>query len=182
VEVSIVDGKAAFNDISFTINPAIASLMAARICPEAPARVEDPGFGGAHPPYTSFFFPFYSRQNVDFQPEVRVYEVSGDHSEYVYPLNMLAELRYTLEQKPEPAAWFKAPLNVREKYITFANGEGLRSVVQYMQDFFFFTNNGLLYEFHGLTQDGRHFVQVRYPLSEPFLMELADEFTLHPQT
>jgi hypothetical protein len=48
-----------------------------------------------------------------------------------------------------------------------------------MQDYFFYTNNGLTYEFHGLTQDGRYFVSVRYPVSVPFLMEL-DGFTLPP--
>jgi hypothetical protein len=48
-----------------------------------------------------------------------------------------------------------------------------------MQDYFFYTNNGLIYEFQGLTQDVRHFVSVRYPVSVPFLMEL-DGFTLPP--
>ena len=55
----------------------------------------------------------------------------------------------------------------------------MRGLVQYMQDFFFFTNNGLIYEFQGLTQEGRHFIHVRYPVSVPFLMEL-DGFTLPP--
>jgi hypothetical protein len=179
IDVAALDGKVSYNGISFDINPAIAYPMAARICPEAPARA-DSGPGEAHPPYTEFFFPTYDRQNVDFQPQMRVYELSGDLSAYTFPLNMIVELRQTLEQKPEPVTWFKAPLHGREKYLSFANGTGVRGLVQYMQDVFFFTNNGLLYEFHGLTQDGRYFVSVRYPVSVPFLMELADYGALPP--
>ena len=64
-------------------------------------------------------------------------------------------------------------------YLDFASGAGVRGLVQYMQDFFFFSNNGLLYEFHGLTKDGRHFISVRYPVSVPFLMEIQG-ITLPP--
>ena len=49
-----------------------------------------------------------------------------------------------------------------------------------MQDFFFYTNNGLLYEFTGLTQDGHYVASLRYPVSAPFLMEL--EGSLLPPT
>ena len=55
-----------------------------------------------------------------------------------------------------------------------------------MQDFFFFTNNGLTYELNGLTQDGHYFVLVRYPVSVPFLMELEGSLlppvNLNPQS
>ena len=37
----------------------------------------------------------------------------------------------------------------------------------------------MIYEFHGLTQDGRYFVSVRYPVSVPFLMEMQGH-TLPP--
>jgi hypothetical protein len=95
-------------------------------------------------------------------------------------LNKLDHLQAIVEQRPEPVVWFKhSPLHTRQAYLDFSEGAGVRGLVQYMQDFFFFTNNGLTYEFHGLTQDARYFVSVRYPVSVPFLMEL-DGFTLPP--
>jgi hypothetical protein len=124
--------------------------------------------------------PTFNRENIEFQPELRVYEVSGDMSAYTYPLNSLDELQTVINQHPEPIVWFNAsPLHTRQAYLSFDNGAGVRGLVQYMQDFFFYTNNGLLYEYNGLTQDGRYFVHFRHPLSVPFLMEL-DGISLPP--
>ena len=134
----------------------------------------------AHPRYTEFFFPTFSRQNVDFPPEIRVYEVTGDLQNYLFPLNELDDLRQALEQRPEPVTWFqRSPLHTHQAYLEFAEGAGVRGLLQYMQDYFFFTNNGLIYEFQGLTRDGRYFISVRYPVSVPFLMEL-DGISLPP--
>ena len=179
VEVAVVDGKASYNGISFQIDPSLNYGLAAREC--LASDPADPGMVfEAHPPYTEFFFPTYSRGNVDYQPQIRVYEVTGDLQNYLYPLNVLDDLKTTLEQRPEPVTWFQhSPLHTRQAYLGFASGAGVRGLVQYMQDFFLFSNNGLLYEFHGLTQDGRHFISVRYPVSVPFLMEIQG-ITLPP--
>jgi hypothetical protein len=179
VAVSVGNGQASYNGISFEIDPSLNAGLAARICSGSTGEGEQMGIQ-AHPPYTEFFFQTYSRGNVDYQPEIRVYEVTGDMQSYLFPLNMFDELKTTLAQRPEPITWFQhSPLHMHEAYLDFANGAGVRGLIQYMQDYFFYTNNGLIYEFHGITKDGRHFVSVRYPVSVPFLMEL-DGFTLPP--
>lgn len=172
VDVPNVNGKVSYNGISFNVDPSLADTLNARICPattgQEPQMVHE-----AHPPYTQFLFPTYRRENTDFQPEVRVYEVTGDLESYLFPLNVLGDLKTVIEQRPEPAAWFAhSPLHVRQEYLSFTNGAGVRGLIQYMQDRFFYTNNGLTYEFNGLTQDERYFVRVRFPVSVPFLMEL----------
>lgn len=43
--------------------------------------------------------------------------------------------------------------------------------MEYSQDLFFFTNNGLLYEYDGLTDDSHLYVNLRYPVAVPFLMD-----------
>jgi hypothetical protein len=180
VEVPSVNGKVSYNGISFSLDQTLDYGLAARVCPASSGQGQQM-VNEAHPPYTQFFFPTYIRQNIDFQPEVRVYEVTGDLQNYLFPLNVLGDLQAVIDQRPEPVTWFNpAPLHARQAYLNFANGAGVRGLVQYMQDFFFFTNNGLLYEFNGLTQDGRYFVNVRYPLGVPFLMELANPVTLPP--
>ena len=177
--VPSVDGKFSYNGISFSLDPSLNHGLAARICSAITAEVPDM-MNELHPPYTEFFFPTYSRQNVDFQPQIRVYEMTGEPQNYVFPLGALDALQSVLEQRPEPVTWFEgAPLHTREAYLDIANGAGVRGLLQYAQDVFFFTNNGLLYEFHGLTQDGRYFVSVRYPVSVPFLMEMQGH-TLPP--
>jgi hypothetical protein len=179
VAVSVVNSQASYNGISFRIDPSLNYGLAARICSATTGEGEQIGIQ-AHPPYTEFFFQTYNRGNVYFQPQIRVYEVIGDMQNYLFPLNVFDDLKTTLAQRPEPVTWFQhSPLHTREAYLDFANGAGVRGLIQYMQDYFFYTNNGLIYEFHGVTNDGRHFVSVRYPASVPFLMEL-DGFTLPP--
>jgi hypothetical protein len=178
VEVPVVNGRASYNGISFSIDETLNYGMAARICPAADWDLQL--WTEAHPPYTEFFFQTYSRQNVDLQPSIRVYELTGDLQNYHHPLGAPDELKATLEQRPKPITWFNgATLHTREAYLDFANGAGVRGLVQRLQDIFFYFNNGLIYEFHALTQDGRYFVQVRYPVSVPFLMEL-EGFSLPP--
>jgi hypothetical protein len=168
----VENGKASYNGISFRIDPSLDDGLAARICSASTGEGQQIGIQ-AHPPYTEFFFSTYNRSNVYFQPQIRVYEATGDLQNYMFPLNMLDDLKTTLAQRPEPVAWFQhSPLHTRQVYLDFANGTGVRGLIQYMQDYFFYTNNGLLYEFHGLTQNGTYFVHVRYPVSVPFLMEL----------
>jgi hypothetical protein len=177
--VSVVDNRASFNGVSFQIDLSLDHGLAARICAAATGEGEQIGIQ-AHPPYTEFFFQTYSRGNVDFQPQIRVYEVTGDLQNMLFPINVLDELQAALQQRPRPVTWFQhSPLHTREAYLDFAGGSGVRGLVQHMQDYFFYTNNGLMYEFHGLTRDGRHFVSVRYPVSVPFLMEL-EGLTLPP--
>jgi len=172
VAVRVMDGQASYNGISFTIDPSLDYGLTARSC-SATTAGEQQLVREAHPPYTEFFFSAYSRGNIDSQPHIRVYEVTGDLENYLYPINSLDDLKLAVEQRPEPVTWFQhSPLHTRQAYLDFANGTGIRGLIQYMQDFFFFTNNGLIYEFNGLTRDGRHFVSVRYPVSVPFLMEL----------
>ena len=179
VAVSIVNSQASYNGISFRIDPSLNYGLAARICSASTGEGQQIGIQ-AHPPYTEFFFSTYNRGNVYFQPQIRVYEVIGDMQNYLFPLNLFDDLKTTLAQRPEPVTWFQhSPLHTHEAYLDFANGAGVRGLIEYMQDYFFYTNNGLIYEFHGVTNDGRHFVSVRYPASVPFLMEL-DGFTLPP--
>lgn len=178
VAVPLVKGKISYNGISFALDPALANEVIGQSCPAIPLS-NDQAPGEAHPAYTAFTFPDFERENTDYQPEVRVYEVTGDMTEYTYPLNVLPEFRTFLEERPDPVIWFRAPLNTRQAYFKFNNGLGVRGIVQYMQDVFFYTNNGLLYEYNGLTHDGRYFVSFRHPLSVPFLKEL-DGFTLPP--
>ena len=174
VDVPAINERVEYNDIAFDLHPSLAYAVSVVECPAVlPAPDQYPG--DAHPPYTAFIFPTLNRDNLEVTPELRVYALSGDLSSFVYPLNSLADLRRVLDERQNPIAWLdRAPLTTRRAYVDFENGEGVRALVQYMQDFYFFSNNGLLYEFSGLTENGRHFVRLQYAVSAPFLMEFGD--------
>lgn len=174
VDVPAVNERVEYNEIAFDLHPSLAYAVSVVECPVVPPS-PDQYPGDAHPPYTAFIFPTLNRDNLEVTPELRIYALSGDLSSFVYPLNSLADLRRVLDERQNPIAWLDhAPLTTRRAYVDFENGEGVRALVQYMQDFYFFSNNGLLYEFNGLTEDGRYFVRLQYAVSAPFLMEFGD--------
>jgi hypothetical protein len=167
------NGHFTYQGISFLLDPALATSVTARQCAAIPFRVEDVP-GSAHPAGVTFTFPT-ERKRVDFQPLIAVYAVEGDMQQYLYPLNSLTALHHLLAERPEPSPWFEAaPLHVRPQYADFGGGTGVRGIVEYMQALFFYTNNGLLYNFDGLTSDGRYYVNVRFPLAVPFLMDIEN--------
>jgi len=164
-------GRITYKGISFVLDPALVGSVDVQECPAVPFNEQlEPG--AAHPAYIGFRFPT-GRQRIDYQPELRVYTIAGDMRSYLYPLNVLEDLRQVVGQQPEPVTWFEAaPLHVHRSYLPFADGKGVRGVVEYAQDIFFFTNNGLLYEYDGLVDDGRYYVNLRYPVAVPFLMDI----------
>jgi len=167
------NGHFTYQGISLHLDPALATSVTARQCAAIPFRVEDVP-GSAHPAGVTFTFPT-ERKRVDFQPLIAFYAIEGDMQQYLYPLNSLTKLHHLLAQRTEPSPWYDvAPLHVRAQYLDFAGGTGVRGVIQYMQDVFFYTNNGLLYNFDGLTSDGRYYVNVRVPIAVPFLMDIEN--------
>ena len=84
VEVPISNGKVSFDKISFILDPALADAVSAQSCP-AVSLSENQSPGGAHPPYTIFLFPNHVRGNTDFQPEIHIYNVTGNMKEYPFP-------------------------------------------------------------------------------------------------
>lgn len=165
-------GRVSYQGISFTLPAELGGRVAAWECPTADIDPND--FMRSQPAYVAFRF-FTEREQTAWQPELHFYRVEGDMRAYRYPLNALDELRSILDQRPEQAeSWFKAPLKVHTGVVPFAAGQGIRGVVIYAQDYFFFINNDLLYDFHGLTDDGRYYVRMHFPIAAPFLMDLKN--------
>jgi hypothetical protein len=165
------DKRIAYKGISFLLDPTLAESVRVQECPTVSFRLESEP-GTAHPSYIGFTFPT-DRQRIDYQTELRIYSVDGDMQSFLYPINSLNDLRNVATKKLEPITWFDgAPLHVQRRYLSFAKGNGVRGIVEYAQDIFFFTNNGLLYEYDGLTDDNHLYVNLRYPVAAPFLMDI----------
>ena len=162
-----------YKGISFVLNPALGKSVLALECPTVPFSIDSES-GTAHPAYIGFKF-LTDRKRIDYQPELRVYSVEGDTQSFLYPINSLDDLNNVASKQLEPITWFDgAPLHVQRSYLSFGNGKGVRGVVEYAQDIFFFTNNGLLYEYDGLADGGRLYVNLRYPVSVSFLIDIEN--------
>lgn len=173
VAVSPRNGQITFGNITFTLDPALGDSLVAQYCAALPASAGQAP-GAAHPPYASFVFPKLNGTTTDFPSELRVYTIAGDMSPYAFPLNSLDGLRAAVTQSPLPATWFDAaPLHSRQFYLHFNGGAGVRGVVQYQPSPFFFTNNGVQYEFDGLSDDRQSAIVLRHPLAVPFLLDLT---------
>lgn len=165
--------KITFNAITFTLDPAVAKSVSVQECPEVPFQADQLP-GSAHPSYTSFIFST-DRQRIENQPELRIYSISGDMSSYLYPLNSLGDLKNTLDQQPEPVTWFDTSvLHVQTAYANFKSGKGVRGMIEFAQTIFYYTNNALVYEYNGLTEDGRFYVNLRVPVTAPFLIDIEN--------
>jgi hypothetical protein len=72
---------------------------------------------------------------------------------------------------PLPLVNAGEPLHERSRFLAFQNGGGVRAIVSYAQDLWFFHNQSLSYYFQGLTDDGLYYIAARFPVTAPFLID-----------
>ena len=72
---------------------------------------------------------------------------------------------------PLPMVNAGEPLHERGQYLPFQNGAGVRAIVEYAQDMWFFNNYSISYNFQGLTTDGEYYITGRFPVFAPFLID-----------
>jgi hypothetical protein len=74
-----------------------------------------------------------------------------------------------------PPAEAAQVLKARVRLLPFHGGKGFAFVTAYAQDNVPVANNALFYTFQGLTDDGRYWVAVYYPVSTPILPKTVQE-------
>ena len=72
---------------------------------------------------------------------------------------------------PLPLVNAGEPLHERGQYLAFRNGAGVRAIVAYAHDVWFFHNGSIMYFYQGLTADGEYYVTARFPVDAPFLID-----------
>jgi hypothetical protein len=75
---------------------------------------------------------------------------------------------------PLPLVNAGEPLHERGQYLPFQNGAGVRAIVAYAHDVWFFHNDSISYYFQGLTSDGEYYISARFPIFAPFLIDGPD--------
>jgi hypothetical protein len=65
-------------------------------------------------------------------------------------------------------------LRAQTQHIRFQNGAGMRAVVMRGQNGYLANNEAVVYDFHGLTDDGQYYVEVIFPIDAPILLSTYD--------
>jgi hypothetical protein len=105
---------------------------------------------------------------------VTIYEVESFRTEIPGGDDIMDELAASLERSSSSfiPTWGAAILlQAGDKPLDFMNGTGRRAIVMRGQDGFFANNEAVIYDFHGLTADGRYYVNVTIPIDIPFLID-----------
>ncbi len=175
---------AEFDDTRFTYDHTLAISVTTQWAPEAT-------FLGAYenhniPQHALFTFAGYDPQSDQKhqQPEIAVYLVANfKRSNPYFKDQALPGLTKLLAEKPAsitsttrlPAVlWDCCFAYMLPKYLKFQNGSGVRFIAyQSGESFYPLANTNLAYVFHGLTDDGQHYISAILPISVSFLPEKA---------
>jgi hypothetical protein len=184
-------GQINYNGLSFSYDPSLASRVEVTEVPP----VEDPDnqmMFGSMPGYTQFDFINYPENSVYQWPRLLFVAIDQFPGSDTVSDQVLAEVQnflsagaplssgMTLNQINIPTY---PPINaaqmfvVQPTYLDFASGSGVRFVTYYAQDASPITNQYLIYQFQGLSADGRYLVAGQFPVSTSIL---PDSFEVTP--
>jgi hypothetical protein len=187
---SIREKKTAdYHGISFAYPTALTPEIKAEIKPASPLEGETDKPEGVVPEHISFSFSgAYASKHASsyFKPEISIYSIPKYRdalalsSVYVQSLNHeINSLKVILARhslppgKDIPFMPFgidaSQAFHARIKYLDFRNGKGIIFLTQFNIEPSLINNQGLLYTFQGLTDDGLYYVSARFPVTAPFL-------------
>jgi hypothetical protein len=126
------------------------------------------------PGYTMFSFALEGRcQEVGC---VMVYRVKGFRT-YPFGDDIIDALQAAIETGSYEyfPTWGSAILlRAQTQHIRFQNGAGMRAIVMRGQMGYLANNEAVVYDFHGLTDDGQYYVEVIFPIDAPILLSTYD--------
>jgi hypothetical protein len=179
-----------YKGVSFNYPASLASGIEFQIRAESRLSGETDKPEGVVPSHLAFTFqgPYATRHKSSyFTPEVSIYSVSkykdalALSNAYVQSLEediqslkvILAERRPSPPKGEIPFLPFGTDatqaFHSHLKYIDFKNGRGLLFLTQFNIEPSLVNNQGLIYTFQGLTDDGHYYVSARFPVTAPSL-------------
>jgi hypothetical protein len=185
---SMTGGQVSYNGLSFSYDPSLASRVEVT---EVPA-IEDPdnqSMFGSMPGYTRFDFIGYPEISTYQWPRLLVVSIDQFPGSDTISDQVLAEVQNFLNAGAPLSSGMALnqiniptypPINaaqvfvVQPTYLDFAAGSGVRFVTYYAQDASPITNQNLIYQFQGLSEDGRYLIAGQFPVSAAILPDNFD--------
>ncbi len=181
---SITNQVAEFDNTRFTYDPTLAISVTTQWAPETiMLGAYESGSTPQHALFTlAGYNPQYDQKHQ--QPEIAVYLVANFKRVNSYFKDQaLSDLTKLLVEKPASiTSTIRLPsvspwccfAYLLPKYLKFQNGSGVRFITyQRGQSIDPLANANLAYVFHGLTDDGQHYISAILPVSVSFLPEKA---------
>ena len=168
--------NATCNGFSFYLDPSISTGYTCQTIPEA--NDPDIGYYSVHPQYTEIKLQGYPLSGTLLEPQINVYPI--DRYQVLLPevldktLPALQNLISggsvgdgSLPLLPvfNAAQLFYSQLTI----LPFQNGSGIRYLTEYAQYYAPFNNHDLFYSFQGITSDGKLWISIVLPVSNPIL-------------
>ena len=144
--------------VSFALDPVLGDDVFDRTEPDALAYAE------------LSFAPEGSCRDVGC---VRIYTVESYRDTTPFGADIIDGLQSALETHADdtfPALMAHILLRSKTSHLPFQNGAGMRAIVMKGQNIVCANNESVVYEFHGLTHDGRYYVAATFPIDAPMLL------------
>lgn len=170
------------NELSFYLDPELGSGVDCTTVAEN-ATTDIPMDIFIYPTHTELLINNYRYSKTQFPPQIIVYPVTrfSELLPDVVPQRVADLLAYK-----SSGTWnggevpFLPPLPMLQSFyshdtrILFINGEGVRFITDYNESNHPLSNRTIFYTFQGLTNDGKYWVSVKLPVSNPVLPDDAD--------
>ncbi len=168
-----------FDRLSLTLPAGLAAGAHGAVVPAVEGANTGPV--GAAPEHLELKLDGYALPNKLNAPEIRVHPAEAYAQALPAAAQSLAHLRALLAAGAPPANASDLPavpflyaaqlFASNAKVIPFQNGQGVRTLTEYAQNFVSANNQDLFYHYEGLTGDGRYYVVAILPVAAPTLAE-----------
>jgi hypothetical protein len=104
---------------------------------------------------------------------VTIYPAESYRGTIPFGADVIDGLRSAIETQSDdtfPTLMAQLLLRAKTTHLRFQNGRGMRAVVMKGHDTVWANNQTIVYEFHGLTDDGQHYVAATFPIDAPMLL------------
>ncbi len=149
------------NGVSFTVDPALGQVFV-RTEPDSLSYIE---------------FAFAPEGTCRDVGCVTVYPVVSYRKEIPFGADIIDGLGSAIQTQSKsyfPALMAHILLRSQTRHLGFQNGAGIRALVIKGQNTVWANNESIVYEFHGLTGDGRYYVSATFPIDAPILLSTYD--------
>ncbi len=169
--------QADFGGVTFTYDPQLASSVSGE---EMPAINEGQGAPWEiAPAYISFNFDGYPVPDSDHTPMILIWPVTDYEKVSDSAAKEIADLRQVIAVHPQTfpnnslpflPTWNAAQVfYAKVSYFPFSNGQGVRYLTMYAQNFATVNNKVLFYTYQGLTSDGKYYISAILPVTNAIL-------------
>jgi hypothetical protein len=169
--------QADFGGVTFIYDPQLASSVSGE---EMPAINEGQGAPWEiAPAYISFNFDGYPVSDSDHTPVILIWPVTDYEKVSDSAAKEIADLRQVIAVHPQTFSnnglpflptWNAAQVFYSKlSYFPFSNGQGVRYLTMYAQNFATVNNKVLFYTYQGLTSDGKYYISAILPVTNAIL-------------